>query len=130
MKIKYCPICYEDLGVVETTPCISCGSSENSLSLLRQDIKDGFNDNSVKYNLYRAFEKLECTLCEKCVNDFMSYDPQYFGFDKKIKLWPSNFQFLGTQENPGIESDKYCSNCDNRLAFLQFVIQLREINNA
>ena len=74
MKQTHCPLCYEELEVVETTPCIDCGHSVHSLSILKQDIAEGFKHDSVTYSLYRAFEKFECILCDLCTLEFTSYD--------------------------------------------------------
>ena len=128
MKHTHCPICYEELEVVDTTPCIDCGPSDRSLDILKQDIAEGFTHDTVTYTLYRAFEKYECILCDLCTFDFMSYDPTYFGFDKGVTLWPSNFQFLKHVEKPQVGKDKSCSGCGHRLAFLLFVQNLREMN--
>ena len=130
MSLTHCPICYEELEVVETTPCMDCGPSERSLEILRQDIKENYAHDSATYSKYRAFEKFECVICDLCTYDFMSYDPTYFGFNKDVKLWPSNFQFLKQIETPKIEKDKYCTNCGKRLAFLLFLKQVRGMNNA
>lgn len=128
MKHTNCPICYEELEVVDTTPCIDCGHPDRSLDILKQDIDVDFAHDSVSYTLYRAFEKYECVLCDLCTLEFTSYDPMYFGFDKGVTLWPSNFQFLKQVENPEVGKDKFCTGCGHRLAFLLFVLKLRVMN--
>ena len=130
MTHTHCPVCYEELEVVETTPCIDCGASERSINLLNQDIKENYKHDSVQFSLYRAFEEIECVICDLCTLEFTSYNPEHFGFKKGIKMWPSNFQFLKHIEKPVIVKDKYCNNCNERLAFILFTLKLREINNA
>ena len=129
----HCPLCYEELNTVETTPCICCGQFETSLKVLKQDVKENFSHDSVNYSIYRAFEKYEVSLCCLCRLEFSSYNPEFFGFSKNKIISPDNFQFLESIEAPSIEKDKYCENCHMRLAYLLFTQKLRventEINN-
>lgn len=124
----HCPLCYEELTVVETTPCISCGSSEISLKILKQDIEENFSHDSINYSIYRALEKIEVVLCNLCTLEFTSVDPEFFGFKKERTINPNDFQFLNTIENPAVGKDKFCSSCHMRLSYLLFVGQVREIN--
>jgi len=130
MKHTHCPICFDELEVVETTPCIYCGASERSVEILKQDIKENYKRDSVQICEYRAFEEIECVICDLCILEFTSYNPEHFGFKKDVKMWPSNFQFLKHIEKPQLVKDKYCNNCNERLAFILFTLKLREINNA
>ena len=130
MNHTNCPICYEELEVVETTPCIDCGASENSLNVLRIDQEANFAHDSVEYATYRAFEKLEVKMCSLCTLDFATYHSSYFGFKNNKVFSPDDFQFLKKIENPKIVKDKYCKNCNQRLAFSLFVKNVRDINNA
>ena len=127
-KNTHCPLCYEELTTVETTPCISCGQSEISLKILKQDINESFSHDSVTYSNYRAFEEIEIILCNLCTFDFSSVNPEFFGLENNKTIFPSNFQFLTEVENPEIGKDKYCSSCNMRLAYLLFVKQIRELN--
>ena len=124
----HCPLCYEELTVVETTPCISCGSSDINLKILKQDIEENFSHDSVRYSTYRAFEKVEAVLCNLCTLDFTSVDPEFFGFEKERTVNPSDFQFLKAIKSPAIGKDKFCSSCNMRLSYLLFVEKVREIN--
>ena len=129
-KNTRCPLCYEELTVVETTPCISCGQSETSLKILQQDINEKFSHDSVTYSNYRAFEKIEMILCNLCIFDFTSVAPEFLGLEKAKTICSSYFQFLTNVENPEIRKDKYCLNCNMRLAYLLFVKQARELNTS
>ena len=122
-----CPICYEELTVVETTPCMVCGTDEHKKEVLKQDIKENFMHDSIEYHIYRAFDEIECSLCVVCTLDFCSYNPEFFGFEKHEKLGPENFQFLNTIDHPVISKDKFCKNCNMRLAFLKFIAEVRKI---
>ncbi len=125
----HCPLCYEELSVVETTPCISCGASETSLKIFKQDFKDDSTHRKVEYSIYRAFEELEVVLCKLCTFDFSSVDPEFFGLERKRTINPSDFQFLNAIEKPAVEKDKFCSSCNMRLAYLLFIEQVRELTN-
>ena len=130
MKYTHCPICYEELDVVETTPCIDCGASEQSLEILRIHIDSNYEHDSKDYALYRAFDISEDIFCDICPYEFSTYDPEYFGFDKRKRLGPSDFQFLKPIAKPEITKDKFCSSCGMRLAFLLFTLRLRKQNYA
>ncbi len=127
-KFTHCPLCYEELLVVETTPCISCGSSKTSLKILKQDIEENFSHDSINYSIYRAFEKFEVMLCNICTLDFTSVASEFFRFKKEKTINPSDFQFLKIIKNPAIGKDKFCPSCNMRLAYLLFIEKTREIN--
>ena len=129
MSITNCTICYEELTIVETTPCMVCGTNEHKKEILKQDSKENFIHNSIEYNQYRAFDEIECSLCLICTLDFRSYKPEFFGFEKHVNLGPDDFQFLNSIENPVISKDKFCKNCNMRLAFIKFVEEVRKKNN-
>ena len=129
MKNTNCPLCFNELTVIETTPCISCGDSEENIEILKQDINENFIHDSVVYSNYRAFGELEIIMCSLCTLDFICMNPEFLGLPKDKKIWPSCFQFLNVIEGPKIEKDKFCSSCNMRLAYLLFVKQMRELNS-
>jgi hypothetical protein len=130
MKITNCPICYQNLEVVETTPCAVCGCDKTRVAVLKQDIKEKHIHDSFNFASYRAFEKIEVNLCNICTLEFTSFDPVFFGFSKDKKMWPDNFQLLEFIEKPQIEKDKFCKSCNMRFAFINFTLKLREANSA
>jgi protein-arginine kinase activator protein McsA len=96
--------------------------------ILKQDINENFSHDSVIYSIYRAFEKYEVNLCGLCTLEFSSYNPEFFGFSKNKIIHPDNVQFLESIEPSTIEKDKYCKNCDMRLAYLLFIQTVRALN--
>ena len=126
MKIENCPICYEELEVVETTPCICCGKDQDKISVLKQGITEQHIHDSFNFATYRAFGKLEVILCDFCPFEFTSFDASFFGFPKEKKMGPENFQFLKIIEKPQIGKDKFCSACYMRSAFITFTLNLRK----
>jgi hypothetical protein len=130
MNITNCPICFEELDVIETTPCMCCGNSEDKISLLKKDIDEGFIHDTNTFSIYRAFENIECVLCDICTFEFSTIKPEFFGFPKNKTIWPDNFQYLKSIEPPSIVKDKFCKSCYMRLSFINFTLKLRSINGA
>lgn len=56
--------------------------------------------------------------------DFTSYDPTYLGQPAGRRLQIPH-PLIRHVEAPRIESDKVCPQCNRRLAFLRFVVQMR-----
>jgi hypothetical protein len=111
LSINYCPICFEELEVIETTPCICWGNDETKISILKQDVEEGFIHDTNIYSLYRAYEEIECVICDICTNDFSAMNPEFFGFPKNNTMHPGNFQFLKPITTPAIVKDKFCNSC-------------------
>jgi len=128
MKPEQCPICSNELELKEATPCIECGVLEDQVTLLKQNIEEGFKHDSVEFKEYRIFEKFEITLCDFCAIDIGSFDPEYFGLAKSKRLGYERLQFLKSLNNPGLGKDKYCSVCKQRLSFINFVLGARNEN--
>jgi hypothetical protein len=64
-------------------------------------------------------------LYDFCLVDFTSYDPKYFGYPREFS--PGRDLVLFREiENPQVGKDKYCVECNRRLAFLRFLADLRE----
>ena len=107
-----------------------CGNDEDKISILKQDIEEGFLHDTNTFSIYRAFEEIECILCDICTYDFSTMNAEFFGFPKNQTIWPENFQFLKPIEAPAIEKDKFCKSCYIRLSFLNFTLNLWSLNNA
>ncbi|MEN8134726.1 MAG: hypothetical protein ABFS18_04215 [Thermodesulfobacteriota bacterium] len=121
MKHEQCPNCGSEFEVVEVTPCQECGALEESKDVLRQDIAENYAHDSIEYNLYKIFDNVEVVLCDKCALDIGSYDPEVFGLNKHQKIGFSDLQFLKKIDKPEITKDKYCSDCNQRKAFIDFI---------
>jgi hypothetical protein len=79
------------------------------------------------YSVYEVYAGLKLTLCNFCSVDFGSYRPEYLGFSSGRRIQYSDLVFIKTLEHPVVEKDKVCPSCGDRLAFLKFVYDLREI---
>jgi hypothetical protein len=112
MAEKNCPVCYSELVEKEVTPCMDCGAH-----------KDG------SYSEYEVYFGQRLVLCNFCYVDFSSYNPEYFGFPKNKKVGLQDFNFLINITDTSLRVDKYCPECNKRLAFLRFVSLCRENNS-
>ena len=63
-------------------------------------------------------------LCDLCQADFTSYDPTDFGQPAGRPLELPHI-LIRSPEAPSIQRDKVCPECNRRLAFLRFVLQVR-----
>jgi hypothetical protein len=73
-----------------------------------------------RYAEYRVWG-LKLVLCDFCDADFGSYFPSYFGFKTEDRTQLSQFEFVRDVHPPSAPCfDKYCSECQQRLAFLEF----------
>ena len=132
METAQCPICSNELEVREVTPCIECGALEEEVEILKNDLKEKDNYHhqplSPEFNLYRVFDKYEITLCNFCAVDSSSKEPQYFGLPKNKKIGYEKLQFLKKIIEPTLGKDKYCSECNQRLSYSNFLISVRNDN--
>jgi hypothetical protein len=116
MSENNCPVCYSDLLTKEVTPCMDCGASETGL-------KHYIDSTYVEYEVYYSQRLI---LCNFCYVDFGSYKPSYFGFPDNKKIGLQDFNFIKEITVKSLRVDKYCPECDKRLAFLKFVAVCRE----
>ena len=128
MTLEQCPICGSELEIREVTPCFECGVLEDQVAMLREAIQTAFEHDSVNYGVYRIFDALEITLCDFCAIDIGSYDPEYFGLRKDDKLGFQDLHIARKLHEPSVGKDKYCPECNRRLAFINFLLQAREMN--
>jgi hypothetical protein len=122
MKKEQCPICYTELEVVECAPCYDCGHFEVELK--------HFKEKRHQYNIYEVYKGLKLQLCDFCDVDFGSYKSEYLGFKDNRRIGYENLAFVAEVESPALEKDKFCPTCNQRLKFLNFIINLRELIQA
>jgi hypothetical protein len=115
---SHCPICYGKLEVRDVAPCFDCGGDPKEL----QDLAERRHT----YTEVLAFQ-IPIILCDFCLADFASYDPEYFNQPKGTRLGLAEFVFVRELQNPTVEKDKFCGSCGRRLAFLRFVAATRDI---
>ena len=120
MQATHCPVCFAALAVREVAPCHDCGHLEQELAHLVAGKHE--------YAEYRVFG-LSVVLCNFCKVDFGSNDPTYFGlsgmFDRD-RASLENFEFVRrVGPETAARRDKYCPDCDRRLAFLVFLLAAR-----
>ena len=118
MKTEQCPICYSNLETVECTPCHDCGHFEDNLKKFKQ-----FGG---VFNVYDLYDGLKLQLCDFCKIDFGSYKPDFLGFSNGKRIGFENMNIVKVVENPELEKDKFCPECQMRMKFLTFIRDLRE----
>jgi hypothetical protein len=122
MNDTHCPICYTPLEVRDVAPCMDCGALPN-------EIEHALSGRHT-YAEYRIFGDLTLVLCDFHQVDFGSYDPAYFGLPKNTRIGFQKMQYVRSVEEIRITKDKYCPECDRRLAFLKFLEQARQLNTS
>jgi len=122
MNKEQCPICSTELEVRDVSPCWDCGHDPVEI--------DHFNSGKHTYSELEVFCS-RIVLCDFCMVDFSSYDPQQFGlpWDKKIGLGKPDFRELRSVDESGISKDKVCPVCNHRLKFLKWMVEVRERHN-
>jgi len=123
-------LCGTELEVRDVTPCLECGALEDSVAVLRQDIAERFQHDTVEYAVYRILETLEISLCTYCALDIGSYSPDVFGLGKKDRVGFGELQLLRVLRDPSVGKDKYCSECKRRLSFTKFLLEARRLNSS
>ena len=115
MAESHCPICYGPLESREVAPCYDCGNDPTELEHLAEG-----------RHIYAEMRVcgISVVLCNFCQVDFSSYDPAYFGREKRMHLG-REVVFVRDVANPQLSKDKYCPSCRRRLAFLRFVEKVR-----
>jgi hypothetical protein len=120
MAETHCPICYTKLEVRDVAPCWDCGADPREL----EDLRAGRH----------SCDELEAlgariVLCDFCQADFTSYDPTHFGQPAGRPLEIPRV-LIRSVEVPSIQRDKVCPQCNRRLDFLRFVLQVRGATSA
>ena len=118
MSESHCPICYAELQTREVAPCYDCGHDPEELVHLAEG-----------RHTYDEVETLgaRAVLCDFCQSDFSSYDPTYFGRPARTPLGRPYMQLVRAVRDPRPALDKFCPQCQHRLAFLRFVAQARAV---
>ena len=117
MSESHCPICHTALETREVAPCYACGHLPSELG----DLAEG-------RHTYDEVETLgaRAVLCDFRQSDFSSFDPAYFGRPAGTTMGHPHIQFVRTIRDPRPSVDKFCPQCQHRLAFLRFVMQARD----
>ena len=119
MNKDKCPICYSELEVIVCSPCYDCGHLPVEI--------EHFESGKHNYNIYTVYKGLKLQLCNFCDVDFGSYKSDYLGLDNNQRISFEEFELLKSVDNPSLEKDKYCPECERRLKFLTFLNDLREL---
>ena len=77
MKKEQCPICFGRLEIIYAAPCYDCGHDGNEI--------DHYKEGKHTYHEFEVFG-FPIVLCNFCMVNFSSYDPEYFGFSQGTKV--------------------------------------------
>lgn len=119
MQETHCPFCQTQLETIDVAPCWDCGWKEDEL---RQALNGEHT-----FSERKIFGEVSAVLCNFCDVDFGSYDPQFFGLQRKALIGFEKMQFVRSVE-VAIRKDKFCPECKMRLAFIRFVQKARTLN--
>jgi hypothetical protein len=119
-KDTHCPLCSTELEVADVAPCAECGH-------LPHEIEHALAGKHT-YAEMRIFDDLSLVLCNFCQVDFGSFQQDFFGLPHTANIGYEKMQFLRDVTEVFIGKDKYCPQCNLRLAFLKFVAAAREIH--
>ena len=125
MQATHCPICYTALESREVAPCWDCGHRPNELA----ECAAGEHT----YHEFRAFASLPLILCDFCDADFGSYYASYFGGSASGLVGEVLELVREVAPDSQPHHDKFCSECEHRLSFLEFraaAINLNATGNA
>lgn len=118
MPIEQCPLCSGSLEARETSPCHQCGADPGSV--------ERFNSGEHTYHAVKLFGDQELILCDSCMLNFGSFDPEFFGQSKTTPIGFEHMQILRQIQNPSSRPDMFCSSCGFRLRFLNFIKDSRK----
>lgn len=122
MQATHCPVCFAPLETREVAPCYDCGHMERELAELAAG--------EHTYSEYRIFG-MPVALCDFCDADFGSYYPSYFGLPDHQRQALDSLEFVREIDSAAqARYDKYCSACQHRLAFLEFLATVRARHQA
>lgn len=122
MNPDYCPLCNTLLEVRDVSPCMDCGHRPEEIEHTLAG-RHTFTER-------RIFGNLTLVLCDFCEVDFGSYDPAFFGLPRTAGIGFDKMDLVRTIDTISIGKDKYCPQCDYRLAFLEFVDKVRRMNQS
>ena len=109
MSQTQCPICFTPLEIREVTPCFLCGGWQPTTDR--------------EFNEWRLASGESIVLCKLCeLEDFMS--PRGWGWRLGLRATPhplNALEFVRTLSTNAQVKDKYCPQCNLRLAFLRIM---------
>lgn len=113
MNPSHCPECFSELLATQVAPCWQCGHHEHELLELQQGLHT--------YAEYLGFGALPIVLCDFCHIDFGSYHAEHFGMGRGLVGQVLEFR---RDIDPAFapNKDKYCPDCNCRLAFAEFTV--------
>lgn len=113
MANEQCPLCSGSLEVREASPCHECGGDPSSL--------ERFKGGRHTYHAVKVFDGQELILCDSCMLNFGSFDPDFFGQPKGSPIGFEHMEVVRQIQSPGQRPDRHCPACGYRLRFLKFV---------
>lgn len=119
--MQQCPICYADLETRDVAPCYMCGVLPHELEHLDQKRHT--------YGVYRFPNGTEMELCEICFLDMESIDGEHWGLGRRHRIRTRDLALVRQDFSPRVTRDKYCPNCDARLAYLKALREMLNCNN-
>lgn len=119
--MQQCLLCYGDLETRDVAPCYVCGGLAEEL--------DHLNQNRHTYAVYRFPNGTEMELCDTCYLDMASIGGEHWGLGREDQISTNHLALVRRDFSPRITRDKYCPNCDARLAYLKALREIRDYNN-
>lgn len=119
--MQQCPICYAELENRDVAPCYMCGGLPDELAHLKQ--------NRHSYAVYRFPTGTELELCEICFLELDSIGGEHWGLDRRNRITTNDLALVRQDFSPRVTRDKYCPNCDARLAYLTALREILDSNN-
>ena len=119
MQWAQCPRCYSPLEPRSVTPCFICGGWPNFVERFDPTRK------YCEYSLPNGYNIVLCSGCE--VEEFMVDGGWGYVLGLPSSRLPINYlSFVHELPQPEISFDKYCSQCNLRLAFLKLLAEAEE----
>lgn len=112
-----CPICFSFLEVKDVAPCWECGIFDEEIA--------HFHEGRHTYAEVEIWPDLTAVMCNFCMVDFSSYDPDFWEAPRNVDLpFPRELREVQGQ----IQKGRYCPECNYRQPFLEFIVAAREHN--
>ena len=114
MQWAQCPICYSLLEVRTVTPCFICGGWPDRVERF---------DPAKPLREYQLPNGLNIVLCSGCeVEEFMVEGGYGWQLELPTSSLPINYlSWVSDLAEPKVGLDKYCNQCNLRLAFLKIL---------
>ncbi|NHF60361.1 hypothetical protein FK220_013485 [Flavobacteriaceae bacterium TP-CH-4] len=111
MKETNCPLDGTTLLLKRGTPCGEGGADDFEL--------DHFEEHRVHECV--VYHGLKLVLGDFYDVDFGSYDPTYFGFEKRKRMGYEDFEWVREVTDTRRREGKYCPECHYKMPLLTFV---------